>query len=72
MSGSVGGVGSSATAYPFPKTATPQPKAPADPATAALQLPEDQAFKVSTINQRLASLAAERAGDQAGGVDLKV
>jgi len=36
-----------------------------------LQLPEDQAFAVATINQRLASLAASRSDQPTATVDLK-
>ena len=48
----------------------PQPDAvfrPGGPAAVPLRLPEVTAFKVSTINQRLASLAGERGGR----IDLK-
>jgi hypothetical protein len=39
-----------------------EPQPPRPPSAAPLQPPDEAAFTVSTINQRLASLAAQRAG----------
>ena len=52
---------------PAPQPAARRPEAPSQrvaplPPALPLRLPEESAFKVSTINQRLASLAGERGG----------
>jgi hypothetical protein len=60
MSAAVGMIGAGQAARPLTRDPAPNPQRPVLPA------PEEQAFKVSTINERLASLAAERKG-----VDLK-
>lgn len=64
MSADVGGVGSTQTLLAM--TAARRSGAAPGP---TLRLPEEQPFEVATINQRLASLAAERAGAK---LDVKV
>jgi hypothetical protein len=56
---------------PAPAAATPRaaPHRPA-PAAAVFALPEDPAFEVATINQRLAAIAAERS-EPSAVVDVK-
>lgn len=48
-----------------------KPAASSPTASGALRLPEEQAFKVSTINERLASLAAQAEPDRSK-IDLKI
>ena len=65
MSAGVSGVGSGTIVHLPPRTrSAPQPAAGGIPA------PEDQAFEVSTINQRLASIAAARTGEEPRRVDI--
>jgi hypothetical protein len=52
----VGAIGVGQAAQLLARNSAPDRPRPAAPA------PEEQAFKVSTINQRLASMAAERNG----------
>jgi hypothetical protein len=65
MSAGVSGVGPGATVHLLPR-----PKPAQQPAAGGIPAPEDQAFKVSTINQRLASIAAARADEEPRRVDI--
>ena len=67
--------GTSPPAKPFePIQAAPQAPGPdpvRSPASTLLPL-ADQAFKISTINERLAALAAAKSDTPSGSVDFKV
>ena len=75
MSAGVGGIGSSGPvqlqALAVRGAAAPaRPSPTSSSSPVSLPEPEEQAFKVATINQRLASIAAARSGEPGPTVDI--